>query len=61
VISYTTFQDVINHGFDYLGGTPSEQTRRDCVRAALEAYRDLARPVSSNGTENWNKGSWLST
>jgi hypothetical protein len=42
VINYTTFQDVIDHGFDYLGGTPSEQVKRDCVRAALEAYRDLA-------------------
>jgi hypothetical protein len=31
VINYTTFQDVIDHGFDYLGGTPSEQVRRDCV------------------------------
>jgi hypothetical protein len=37
VISYTTFQDVIDHGFDYLGGNPSDQVRRDCVRAALEA------------------------
>jgi hypothetical protein len=42
VINDTTFQDVIDHGFDYLGGTPSEQVHRDCVRAALEAYRDLA-------------------
>jgi hypothetical protein len=31
VINYTTFQDVIDHGFDYLGGTSSEQVRRDCV------------------------------
>jgi hypothetical protein len=42
VINDTTFQDVIDHCFDYLGGNPSEQVRRDCVRAALEAYRDLA-------------------
>jgi hypothetical protein len=42
VITYTTLSDVINHGFDYLGGNPSEQSRRDIVRASLEAYRDLA-------------------
>jgi hypothetical protein len=42
VISYTTFVDVVNHGFDYLGGNPTDQARRDCIRAALEAYRDLA-------------------
>lgn len=42
MISYTTFDDVVNHGYDYLGGNPSEQAKRDCVRAALEAYRDLA-------------------
>ena len=42
MITYTTLSDVINHGFDYLGGNPSEQSRRDIVRAALEAYRDLA-------------------
>src|SRR4051812_43325082 len=42
MIAYTTFQDIIDHGMDYLGGNPSENARRDCVRAALEAYRDLA-------------------
>ena len=42
MITHTTLSDVINHGFDYLGGNPSEQSRRDIVRAALEAYRDLA-------------------
>ena len=41
-VAYTTFQDVIDHGIDYLGGNRSENSRRDCVRAALEAYRDLA-------------------
>lgn len=41
-MSYTTFEDIINHGFDYLGGGLSDNTRRDCVRAALEAYRELA-------------------
>jgi hypothetical protein len=41
-VKYTTFQDIIEHGYDYLGGNPSEQAKRDCVRAALEAYRDLA-------------------
>ncbi len=42
MISFTTFQDVIDHGIDYLGGNPSSQATRDCVRAALAAYRDLA-------------------
>ncbi|SIO37942.1 hypothetical protein SAMN05444166_4229 [Singulisphaera sp. GP187] len=40
-ISYTTFQDIIDHGIDYLGGNPSDQVKRDCIRAALEQYRDL--------------------
>ena len=39
---FTTFDDVLQHGYDYLGGNPSDQARRDCVRAILEAYRDLA-------------------
>ncbi len=42
MISYTTFSDAIDHGIDYLGGNPSDQARRDCVRAAVEAYRDIA-------------------
>jgi hypothetical protein len=42
MISYTTFSDIVDHGLDYLGSNPSEQARRDVVRAALEAYRDLA-------------------
>jgi hypothetical protein len=42
VITYTTLSDVINHGFVYLRGNPGEPGRRDIVRAALEAYRDLA-------------------
>lgn len=41
MITYTCFQDIIDHGIDYLGGNPADQTKRDCVRAALEAYRDL--------------------
>jgi hypothetical protein len=40
-MSFTTYEDVISHGFDYLGGNPSEQALRDCKRAALEAYREL--------------------
>ena len=42
MITYTTFQDVIDHGFDYLGGNPSDQVKRDIVRAAIDAYRDIA-------------------
>jgi len=42
MISQTTFQDLIDHGIDYLGSNPSSNAQRDCVRAALEAYRDLA-------------------
>jgi hypothetical protein len=42
VITYTTFQDVIEHGMDYLGSNSSKQARRDCIRAALEALKDLA-------------------
>lgn len=42
MISYTTFEDIVNHGFDYLGGGLADNTRRDCIRAATEAYRDLA-------------------
>lgn len=39
---YTTLQDILDHGQDYLGSNPSEGARRDCMRAALESYRDLA-------------------
>lgn len=45
---FTTFQDVLDHGLDYLGSNPGDAARRDCVRAALEAYRDLAN------TFNWS-------
>ena len=41
-MGFTTYEDVVEHGFDYLGGNPNDNARRDCVRAALEAYRDLA-------------------
>lgn len=37
-----TFQDAVDHGLDYLGSNPTDQARRDCVRAILESYRDLA-------------------
>ncbi len=40
-MSFTTFEDVVEHGFDYLGGNPSDVALRDCKRAALEAYREL--------------------
>lgn len=46
MISYTTYQDVIDHGIDYLGGTPSDQVLRDVNRAALEAYRDIANAAN---------------
>jgi hypothetical protein len=48
-VSFTTFEDVIEHGFDYLGGNPSDVALRDCKRAALEAYRELinAHPWTS--------------
>lgn len=39
---FTTLQDALDHGIDYLGGNPSDQPIRDCMRAASEAYRDLA-------------------
>lgn len=42
MISFTTFQDAIDHGTDYLGSNASDQAKRDVVRAVLEAYRDLA-------------------
>jgi hypothetical protein len=42
MISYYTFQDAVDHGLDYLGSNPTDQARRDCVRAILESYRDLA-------------------
>src|SRR4051812_47483073 len=43
MISFFTFQDAIDHGLDYLGTQgASDQIRRDCIRAALETYRDLA-------------------
>lgn len=39
----TTFQDVIDHIVDYVGGTPGsgDALARDAKRASLEAYRDL--------------------
>ncbi len=55
VISYTTFQDVVDHGIDYLGGNPSSQTTRDCVRAALEAYRDLANAFNWTYLYTWSR------
>jgi hypothetical protein len=42
MISRTTFHDLVDHGLDYIGGNPSDNAKRDCIRAALEAYRDLA-------------------
>ena len=42
MMCFTTFDDVIQHGYDYLGGNASDQARRDCVRATIEAYRDIA-------------------
>jgi hypothetical protein len=41
MIPYTTFQDAVEHALDYLGGGPSANARRDCIRAVTEAYRDL--------------------
>jgi len=38
---YVTFQDLIDHGVDYIGGNPAQQVRRDVIRAILEAYREL--------------------
>jgi hypothetical protein len=40
-MSFATYEDVAEHGFDYLGGNPSDVAERDCKRAALEAYREL--------------------
>lgn len=42
MITFTTFQDVVDHGLDYLGSNPTDQARRDVVRSILEAYRDMA-------------------
>lgn len=42
MISHTTFEDVVVHALDYLGGPISDNARRDVIRAVLEAYRDLA-------------------
>jgi hypothetical protein len=42
MISYTTFQDSIDLGLDYLGSNASDSARRDVIRAILETYRDLA-------------------
>lgn len=42
MISHTTFEDVVQHGLDYLGGPLSDNARRDVIRATQEAYRDLA-------------------
>jgi hypothetical protein len=59
MISYTCFQDIVDHATDYLGGNPSEQTRRDCVRAALEAYRDLCNAF--NWTYLYTQGRLITT
>ena len=47
-MGYTTFQDVIDHALDYLGGNPQDAALRDCKRATLEAYRTLAN------AHNWS-------
>lgn len=42
MISLFTYEDAIEHALDYLGGNPSDQARRDCIRAVQNAYRELA-------------------
>ena len=39
--NYVTFQDLIDHGVDYLGGAAAAQVKRDVIRAIYEAYREL--------------------
>lgn len=42
MVTLFTYQDAVEHALDYLGGNPSDQTTRDCVRAVQNAYRELA-------------------
>ncbi len=55
-MSRTTFQDVIDHLVDYVGGTPGQgdALARDAKRATLEAYRDLANAF--NWSYLFNRG-----
>ena len=45
---YVTFQDLIDHGVDYIGGNPAQQVRRDVIRSIIEAYRELTN------AHNWS-------
>ncbi len=36
-----TYQDAVEHGLDFLGGTPDALALRDARRAVLSAYREL--------------------
>lgn len=55
MITYTTFQDVIDHLTDYLGGEPSASTKRDCVRAAIAAFRDLVNAHTWSYYYKWGR------
>lgn len=41
-MSRVTYQDAVLHLVDYLGGNPGDAVQRDCKRAILQAYTDLA-------------------
>jgi hypothetical protein len=40
--SLTTFYDLTNYLFDYLGENATDTARRDCKRAILTAYREIS-------------------
>ncbi len=41
-MSRTTYQDLIDHLTDFVGGNPSDSTQRDARRAIQQALRDVA-------------------
>jgi len=54
-MTFTTFDDVVDHGLDYLVSNPTDQARRDCVRAILSAYRGGQRSDFVFGFESAGK------
>lgn len=38
---FTSLSDVVESALDYLGGTSDEQALRDCLRSAIQAYREV--------------------
>lgn len=54
-MSFFTFQDALDHATDYLGGNPSDQVQRDCMRAVTSALRDLSNAFHWTYLLEWSR------